>query len=37
VVVAAVPLAFHSRVMRVISSVVPGAFVLISGLTIGLS
>jgi hypothetical protein len=36
VVVAAVPLAFHSRMLRVISSVLLGAFVLISGFTIGL-
>jgi hypothetical protein len=37
VVVASVPLALHGRVMRVISSVLLGAFVLISGFTIGLS
>jgi hypothetical protein len=36
VVAAAVALAFPRRVMRVISSVVLGAFVLIAGFTIGL-
>jgi hypothetical protein len=36
VIVAAVPLAFHKRVMRIMSSVVHGAFVLIAGYPIGL-
>jgi hypothetical protein len=36
VVVAALPLALYSRAMRVISAVLLGAFVLLSGFTIGL-
>jgi hypothetical protein len=36
VIVAAAPLAFHRRVMRIISSVVLGVFVLIAGYPIGL-